>query len=117
MCPDSLSLGEKHSKSWSDGHWSILMTHPSKAFSSRSGRDSRGLRLILRVAAREPVALSHASRRVRKWQREVEESARPPCRHRRLDRRQDKLERLRIATRTGPLFAIMSRERANLAYR
>ena len=58
------------------------------------------------MAAGEPVALSRVSRRVRKWQREVEETV-PGARAVTVASITD-LERLRIATGTGSLFAIMS---------
>ena len=51
----------------------------------------------------------------RKWKRENRaDGARRPCRSRRLDHRP---EQLRLSARTGPLFALMSRERAKLSYR
>ena len=51
----------------------------------------------------------------RKWKREVEETA-PGARAVIVASITD-LERLRVSAGTGPLFAIMSRERAKLSYR
>ena len=52
---------------------------------------------------------------VRKWKREIEETV--PGAHAAIVTSITDLERLRMIGRDGPLFAVMSRERAKLSYR